>query len=82
MAISKTKFELNLNDLENASSLKGLEVTIKVIQEIIFGGIPTAQDKVNLQSLPLRSYLDQTVVPILLEGLKLVANERFYFNLS
>ncbi|XP_050078876.1 protein dpy-30 homolog [Anopheles maculipalpis] len=30
----------------------------------------------NLQSLPTRQYLDQTVTPILLQGLKLLAKER------
>ncbi|XP_001237951.3 protein dpy-30 homolog [Anopheles merus] len=30
----------------------------------------------NLQSLPTRQYLDQTVNPILLQGLKVLAKER------
>jgi len=30
----------------------------------------------NLQSLPIRSYLDQTVVPVLLQGLAELAKER------
>ncbi|XP_052897777.1 protein dpy-30 homolog [Anopheles moucheti] len=30
----------------------------------------------NLQSLPTRQYLDQTVIPILLQGLKVLAKER------
>ena len=34
------------------------------------------QGKVNLQALPVRAYLDQTVVPILLQGLSVVARER------
>ena len=33
-------------------------------------------DEVNFQSLPLRPYLDQTVMPLLVEGLKLLAKER------
>ncbi|KXJ19151.1 protein dpy-30 homolog [Exaiptasia diaphana] len=32
--------------------------------------------KVDLQSLPTRAYLDQTVVPILLQGLATLAKER------
>ena len=32
--------------------------------------------KVDLQSLPTRSYLDQTVVPILLQGLSTLSKER------
>ena len=39
-------------------------------------------DKANLQSLPLRAYLDQTVIPTLIEGLKLVARERFAISMS
>ena len=30
----------------------------------------------NLQSLPIRAYLDQTVVPVLLQGLAELAKER------
>ena len=30
----------------------------------------------NMQSLPIRSYLDQTVVPVLLQGLSEMAKER------
>ena len=32
--------------------------------------------KVDLQSLPVRAYLDQTVVPILLQGMSVLAKER------
>ncbi|KAL2911304.1 COMPASS (complex proteins associated with Set1p) component [Polyrhizophydium stewartii] len=35
-----------------------------------------ASDRSNPQSLPLRSYLDQTVIPTLVEGLKIIARER------
>ncbi|KAL4639902.1 hypothetical protein GN956_G12477 [Arapaima gigas] len=34
------------------------------------------KQKVDLQSLPTRAYLDQTVVPILLQGLSVLAKER------
>lgn len=37
---------------------------------------PLKKSKVDLQSLPTRQYLDQTVVPILLEGLAKLAKER------
>lgn len=30
----------------------------------------------NLQALPIRAYLDQTVVPVLLQGLSELAKER------
>jgi len=36
----------------------------------------SVQNKVNLQALPVRAYLDQTVVPILLQGLALLVKER------
>jgi protein dpy-30 len=32
--------------------------------------------KVDLQSLPVRAYLDQTIVPILLQGMSVLAKER------
>lgn len=35
-----------------------------------------AESSQNLQSLPIRSYLDQTVVPVLLQGLSELAKER------
>eukprot|EP01040_Poterioochromonas_malhamensis_P024132 gene24132-29786_t len=38
--------------------------------------LDAAQEKLNLQSLPIRSYLDQTVVPILLDGMSALVKER------
>ncbi|XP_059161545.1 protein dpy-30 homolog isoform X2 [Physella acuta] len=38
--------------------------------------IPSKRPKVDLQSLPTRAYLDQTVVPILLSGMSVLARER------
>lgn len=35
-----------------------------------------SKQKVELQALPTRAYLDQTVVPILLQGLSVLAKER------
>jgi protein dpy-30 len=35
-----------------------------------------AQEKLNLQALPIRAYLDQTVVPILLDGMSALVKER------
>lgn len=34
------------------------------------------KQKVDLQALPTRAYLDQTVVPILLQGLSVLAKDR------
>uniref|UniRef100_A0A3Q2P1W1 Dpy-30 histone methyltransferase complex regulatory subunit n=1 Tax=Fundulus heteroclitus TaxID=8078 RepID=A0A3Q2P1W1_FUNHE len=36
-----------------------------------------SKQKVDLQALPTRAYLDQTVVPILLQGLSVLAKERW-----
>ena len=51
----------------------------KSLQEIITQDRETATNftKINVQGLPLRAYLDQTVIPVLIEGLKFVAKERF-----
>ncbi|CAL1529669.1 unnamed protein product [Lymnaea stagnalis] len=38
--------------------------------------VPNKRPKVDLQSLPTRTYLDQTVVPILLSGMSVLARER------
>ena len=38
--------------------------------------LEAAQDKLNLQALPIRAYLDQTVVPILLDGMSALVKER------
>lgn len=34
------------------------------------------QDKLSAQTLPIRAYLDQTVVPILLQGMSALVKER------
>jgi len=43
-------------------------------------GVPTPQaqpqPKMNIQNLPIRAYLDQTVVPILLDGMSELVKER------
>ena len=36
----------------------------------------TLADRLNVQSLPIRAYLDQTVVPILLDGMSALVKER------
>ena len=38
--------------------------------------LDAAQDKLNLQALPIRAFLDQTVVPILLDGMSALVKER------
>lgn len=37
---------------------------------------PGKKHEANIQSLPIRAYLDQTVVPVLLQGLAELAKER------
>ncbi|XP_012271237.1 protein dpy-30 homolog isoform X1 [Orussus abietinus] len=39
-------------------------------------GVPSKKSRVEVQSLPTRQYLDQTVVPILLQALSSLAKER------
>ena len=34
------------------------------------------QNKLNLQTAPIRTYLDSTVVPVLLQGLSALVKER------
>ncbi len=34
------------------------------------------QSQINLQALPIRQYLDQTVVPLLLQALSALVKER------
>jgi hypothetical protein len=34
-------------------------------------------NKMSLQALPLKSYFDQTVVPLLIEGMSALARERY-----
>ena len=36
----------------------------------------SVQHKLNAQTLPIRAYLDQTVVPILLQGMSALVKER------
>jgi protein dpy-30 len=38
--------------------------------------VPTKKPRIDLQSVPTRQYLDQTVVPILLQALAALSKER------
>jgi protein dpy-30 len=38
--------------------------------------VATTFSKSNLEGLPQRAYLDETVIPILIEGLKVISKER------
>ena len=48
----------------------------KIIENESSDASNTKKLKVDLQSLPVRAYLDQTVVPILLQGMSVLAKER------
>jgi len=41
-----------------------------------------AQEKIDAQALPIRTYLDQTVVPILLQGLSDLVKQRQVFPVA
>jgi protein dpy-30 len=45
-------------------------------KDAAMGDMTTKKSRVDLQSLPTRQYLDQTVVPILLQALSTLAKER------
>ena len=49
--------------------------TIREVQEAE-KDLDMVQDRLNLQALPIRAYLDQTVVPILLDGMSALVKER------
>ena len=40
------------------------------------------QNKMNLQTAPIRTYLDSTVVPVLLQGLSALVKERCLHQFS
>lgn len=57
----------------NAGVTENVEKIIENENDLASGA---KKQKVNLQSLPIRAYLDQTVVPILLQGMSVLAKER------
>ncbi len=62
--------------LNNAPPQEGLSENIEKIIENENDLANTKKQKVDLSSLPIRAYLDQTVVPILLQGMSILAKER------
>lgn len=54
----------------------GLEENIEKIVDTETDSVNNKKPKVDLQSLPVRAYLDQTIVPILLQGMSVLAKER------
>ncbi|XP_064804018.1 protein dpy-30 homolog [Oncorhynchus masou masou] len=62
---------------ENPHSEYGLTENIqRIVENEKSNTEKVSKQKVDLQSLPTRAYLDQTVVPILLQGLSVLAKER------
>ncbi|KAG8444364.1 hypothetical protein GDO86_009525 [Hymenochirus boettgeri] len=62
---------------ENPHSEYGLTENIeRIVENEKSNSEKTPKQKVDLQGLPTRAYLDQTVVPILLQGLSVLAKER------
>ncbi|KAL0983676.1 hypothetical protein UPYG_G00131170 [Umbra pygmaea] len=62
---------------DNADMDQGMESqTAKVEDAERSNPEKISKQKVDLQSLPTRAYLDQTVVPVLLQGLSVLAKER------
>lgn len=62
---------------ENPHSEYGLTENIqRIVENEKANTEKVSKQKVDLQSLPTRAYLDQTVVPILLQGLSVLAKER------
>ncbi|XP_066516944.1 protein dpy-30 homolog isoform X2 [Hoplias malabaricus] len=62
---------------ENPHAEYGLTENIqRIVESEKSNADKVSKQKVDLQSLPTRAYLDQTVVPILLQGLSVLAKER------
>ncbi|EAX00464.1 protein dpy-30 homolog isoform X1 [Homo sapiens] len=62
---------------ENPHSEYGLTDNVeRIVENEKINAEKSSKQKVDLQSLPTRAYLDQTVVPILLQGLAVLAKER------
>uniref|UniRef100_A0ABI7WR68 Protein dpy-30 homolog n=3 Tax=Carnivora TaxID=33554 RepID=A0ABI7WR68_FELCA len=62
---------------ENPHSEYGLTDNVeRIVDNEKINAEKSSKQKVDLQSLPTRAYLDQTVVPILLQGLAVLAKER------
>jgi protein dpy-30 len=63
------------NDAADAPA-KGGEDEVKSAEKAVENAVEHAQAKAEVLTLPIRSYLDQTVVPILLQGMSALVKER------
>jgi protein dpy-30 len=70
--------ELTVNDQNGLNNPQGVvdQGIEKIIENETNESANIKKLKVDLQSLPVRAYLDQTVVPILLQGMSVLAKER------
>mmetsp|Transcript_25183 Transcript_25183/g.51224 ORF Transcript_25183/g.51224 Transcript_25183/m.51224 type:complete len:97 (+) Transcript_25183:38-328(+) len=65
-----------MEEVENAVAVNNEPASgVREIQEAE-ADLEAAQEKLNLQALPIRAYLDQTVVPLLLDGMSALVKER------
>ncbi len=66
----------NQSEMKTDTTAVGVDENLDRIIESETVAAETKKQKVDLQSLPVRAYLDQTVVPILLQGMSVLAKER------
>eukprot|EP00904_Undaria_pinnatifida_P004957 jgi/Undpi1/1591/HiC_scaffold_11.g04981.m1 len=71
MAAPASEANLNLVPQQGPPS-----VTVAEVESAEQKAAESLQDRLNVQSLPIRAYLDQTVVPILLDGMSALVKER------
>ena len=57
-------------------SVKSDIIFFPSIKSVSVENTAVKKQKVDLTSLPIRAYLDQTVVPVLLQGMSILAKER------
>ncbi|XP_055491096.1 protein dpy-30 homolog isoform X2 [Leucoraja erinacea] len=75
--LSEPNLEGQIQMSENPHAEYGLTENVqRIVENEKLNAEKTSKQKVDLQSLPTRAYLDQTVVPILLQGLSVLAKER------
>jgi protein dpy-30 len=65
-----------LSSLHTSARVMHSAVALNVQAEAAEKNMEVLQERLNIQSLPIRAYLDQTVVPILLDGMAALVKER------
>lgn len=76
--VEQTGADLAAANADSNSVQAGLDQNVEKIIENESNELAqnNKKPKVDLQSLPVRAYLDQTIVPILLQGMSVLAKER------